>query len=144
MPDKFTPEKRHTIMAHVKGRDTGPEKAVRSLLHRLGYRFRLHQKDLPGNPDIVLPRHHKVIFVHGCFWHGHPGCRRAGRPVTNTAFWNKKLDKNVERDARVQAELQLRGWKVLVVWQCQIRDRDRLAAMLKHFLADERDTTETR
>ncbi|MDQ3917006.1 MAG: very short patch repair endonuclease, partial [Acidobacteriota bacterium] len=108
-------------MARVKGRDTKPEKIVRSLLHALGYRFRLHRKDLPGRPDIVLPKHKKVVYVHGCFWHGHPSCPRAARPTSNVAFWNKKIDGNVARDAAAQRAIKGLGWGHLVVWQCETR-----------------------
>lgn len=134
MTDVFAREKRSWIMSRVKGRDTKPEILVRSVIHRMGYRFRLHRRDLPGNPDIVLPRHGKVIFVHGCFWHGHVRCSRSKRPTTNRGFWNEKLDRNVERDARVQRELRSMGWKVLVVWQCETRKPEKLLEKLERFL----------
>lgn len=121
-------------MAQVKGRDTKPERLVRSLLHGLGYRFRLHRKDLPGRPDIVLPRHRKVIFVHGCFWHGHQDCRRSARPSTNREFWDRKIDCNTERDARNIAALEQAGWKVLIVWECATRNHDDLSRMLVDFM----------
>jgi DNA mismatch endonuclease (patch repair protein) len=136
--DKFNPKKRSEIMARVKGRDTGPEKIVRSLLHRMGYRFRLHQRDLPGNPDIVLTRHGKVIFVHGCFWHGHRRCSRASRPVTNTDFWNKKLERNIKRDSKTGRRLRSAGWSVMIIWQCQIRNTERLRSRLERFISHER------
>jgi DNA mismatch endonuclease (patch repair protein) len=122
-------------MARVKGRDTRPERIVRSLVHGMGYRFRLHRKDLPGKPDIVLPRHRKIIFVHGCFWHGHPGCRRAARPTSNTEFWDRKLSANIERDRRARRELEERGWDVLVIWECEVRDVEGLRHRLREFLA---------
>jgi DNA mismatch endonuclease (patch repair protein) len=100
----------------------------------MGFRFRLHQRYLPGNPDIVLPRHGRVIFVHGCFWHGHKKCSRSKRPTTNKRFWNKKLDGNIERDRRFQIELRRLGWKVLVVWQCETRTPETLLGKLKGFL----------
>ena len=137
MADVFTPEKRSQIMAGVKGADTGPELLVRSVVHRMGYRFRVHRRDLPGNPDIVLPRHRKVIFVHGCFWHGHNGCRRAKRPATNETFWNSKLDGNIERDKRFKKELRRLGWKVLVVWECETRRPEKLISKLSTFLDDQ-------
>lgn len=121
-------------MSRVKGRDTRPEKLVRSLLHRMGYRFRLHRKDLPGKPDVVLPRHRKIVFVHGCFWHGHEGCRRASRPKSNVEFWNRKLDANIARDAGTQRELESSGWEVLTVWQCETRDVAALLERLERFL----------
>jgi DNA mismatch endonuclease (patch repair protein) len=124
-------------MSRVRGRNTKPEILVRSLIHSMGFRFRVHRRDLPGNPDIVLPRHRKVIFVHGCFWHGHPGCLRSKRPTTNQSFWNRKLDANVERDKRFQAELASMGWKVLVIWQCETKEPDVLAYKLERFLHEE-------
>jgi DNA mismatch endonuclease (patch repair protein) len=123
-------------MRRVKRRDTAPEVAVRRLLHRMGYRFRLHRSDMPGRPDIVLPRHHKVILVHGCFWHGHEGCPRAARPTSNAEFWNRKLAGNIERDARVRRQLEESGWKVLTLWQCQVRDAEKLQALLDSFISD--------
>lgn len=137
MADVFSPEKRSWIMSRVKGRDTRPELIVRSMIHRMGFRFRVHRRDLPGNPDIVLPKHRKIIFVHGCFWHGHPGCPRAKRPATNKEFWNAKIDANIERDKRVQRELQSMGWDVLVVWQCGIREQSKLLLKLEGFLCGE-------
>ena len=136
MVDVFSEQKRSWIMGRVKGRDTKPEMLVRSLLHRMGFRFRLHRKDLPGNPDIVLPRYKKVIFVHGCFWHGHPGCPRSKRPTTNRPFWDRKLDGNLERDKRFCAELSGLGWKVLVIWQCETKVPDILAKKVERFLHD--------
>lgn len=121
-------------MSRVKGRDTGPEKTVRSLLHNMGFRFRLHRKDLPGKPDIVLPRHNKVIYVHGCFWHGHLGCSRAARPTSNAAFWNKKIDANIRRDAKALEDIAQLGWHAHVVWQCQVKDKQALQLELKQFL----------
>lgn len=137
MPDRFTPQERSRIMSLVKGRDTKPEKIVRSLLHMMGYRFRLHRNDLPGKPDIVLPKRRKAIFVHGCFWHGHAGCRRAGRPKSNADFWNKKIDANMARDKKTQAELKNSGWDFLVIWQCEMKDLEKLQVNLKRFLEGE-------
>lgn len=134
MPDVYTPEKRSWIMGRVKGRDTKPEILVRSMIHRMGLRFRLHRRDLPGSPDIVLPKHKKIIFVHGCFWHGHKGCLRSKRPITNIEFWNKKLDQNIERDKRFQRILKEAGWDVLVVWQCETSKPDKLLRKLGRFL----------
>ena len=133
----FSKEKRSWIMSRVKGRDTKPEILVRSLVHRMGYRFRIHGRELPGNPDIVLPRHGKVIFVHGCFWHGHNRCPRSKRPTTNKSFWNKKLDGNIKRDRRFRRSIVLKGWRILVVWQCEKSDPDRLLRKLERFLHDE-------
>ena len=125
-------------MGRVKGRDTKPEILVRSLIHRMGFRFRIHRRDLPGNPDIVLPRHCKAVFIHGCFWHGHRGCTRSKRPTTNQAFWDKKLDGNIERDNRLRRELHRMGWKVLIVWQCEIKVPGKLLHKLERFLHEER------
>jgi len=136
MTDVFSKEKRSWIMARIKGRDTKPEMLVRSLIHRMGFRFQTHKRDLPGNPDIVLPRHGKAIFVHGCFWHGHSSCRRSKRPTTNKAFWSKKLDENIRRDKRFRRELHRMGWKTLVVWQCEIRHPKKLLRKLDGFLRE--------
>lgn len=121
--DIFSREKRSAIMAQVKSRNTSPEKTVRSLLHRLGFRFRLHRADLPGTPDITLPRYRAVIFVNGCFWHQHRGCSHAARPASNRRYWNDKLDRNVARDAMNIRLLRKLGWKVLVVWECQTTEK---------------------
>lgn len=137
MTDVFSKEKRSWIMSRVKGRDTRPEIRVRSFVHRMGFRFRIHRRDLPGNPDIVLPRHGKAIFVHGCFWHGHKQCWRSKRPTTNKGFWNKKLDTNIARDERFRKKLRRMGWKVLVVWQCETRKPEKLLGKLERFLRDE-------
>lgn len=132
--DVFDPATRSRVMSRVKGRDTEPELFVRSLLHRMGYRFRLHRRDLPGTPDIVLPRHRAVIFVHGCFWHQHPGCAKAGIPVTRREFWVAKFDATRLRDQRAFEELTAAGWRVLVVWQCELRDAEALRPRLSAFL----------
>jgi DNA mismatch endonuclease (patch repair protein) len=136
MADVFSEEKRSWIMGRVRGRDTKPEIIVRSFVHRMGYRFRLHYRELPGSPDIVLPRHNKAIFVHGCFWHGHTGCLRAKRPSTNKRFWNKKLDGNILRDQRCRRALRRTGWKVLAVWECETRNPKKLLRKLARFLHD--------
>jgi DNA mismatch endonuclease (patch repair protein) len=103
----------------------------------MGFRFRVHRRDLPGNPDIVLPRHGKVIFVHGCFWHGHKRCPRSKRPTTNICFWNRKLDTNIERDKLFRRKLRSMGWKVLVIWQCETRRPENLLGKLERFLHDQ-------
>jgi DNA mismatch endonuclease (patch repair protein) len=138
MADVFSEEKRSWIMSRVKGRDTTPELAVRSIIHRHGYRFRLHRKDLPGCPDIVLPRHRNIVFVHGCFWHGHKGCRKSSRPATNREFWNAKIDGNIARDKKAVRRLRRSGWSVLVVWECELRDPQKLERRLLRFLSDGR------
>lgn len=123
-------------MSRIHSRDTAPERYVRSVIHKMGYRFRLNRRDLPGKPDIVLPRHKKVVFVHGCFWHQHPGCPRSTLPSSNHDFWQVKLSKNIARDLIVQETLRNTGWKSLVVWQCQLKDRRQLEQTLRDFLAD--------
>jgi len=120
-------------MKAVKSRDTTPERVVRSLLHSLGYRFRLHRQDLPGTPDIVLPGRHSVIFVHGCFWHAH-GCRIGKPPKSRLDYWLPKLKANQNRDLRKRNDLQAAGWRVLVVWQCELRNIEALTATLQLFL----------
>ena len=118
--DHLTPTRRRWNMSRIKSKNTTPEMRVRSMLHRAGYRFRLHVEHLPGKPDIVLPKYKTVIFVHGCFWHRHEGCSRATMPSTNQEYWKKKFKSNVERDKREQAELKKAGWRVIVVWECEI------------------------
>jgi DNA mismatch endonuclease, patch repair protein len=134
--DVFSKQKRSWIMSKVKGKNTAPELLVRSTLHRMGYRFRLHRKDLPGNPDIVLPNYKAVIFVHGCFWHQHSNCPRSAKPSTNKSFWDKKLTRNRERDKKKIKELRKLGWRSLVLWQCQIK-KSRLQNQLQKFLKPE-------
>lgn len=131
--DVFTERKRREIMSRVKNRNTRPEVLVRSLLHRLGFRFRLHRSDLPGTPDIVLPKYRTVVFVNGCYWHGH-ACSRGKLPDTNREFWRKKIDKNKARDAENRASLERLGWHVIVVWSCETLSVAKLTA-LGHRLA---------
>jgi DNA mismatch endonuclease (patch repair protein) len=135
--DKFTSEKRSHIMAQVKGRDTKPEKLIRSIVHQLGFRFRLYRKDLPGKPDIVLPRHKKIIFVHGCFWHGHKDCSRSKRPTSNQEFWDRKIDGNIIRDRKNKKALKPLGWRAMVIWQCETRNVPKLIKRLEKFLVEE-------
>ena len=124
MADVFDSKKRSEIMSRVRSVDTTPELRVRKLLHSMGYRFRLHRNDLPGNPDIVLPKYKTVIFVHGCFWHGCPICLHARiRPKQNSEYWNKKLDRTLERDKNNVIMLEQMGWKVLVVWECETKKK---------------------
>ena len=110
-------------MAAIKSKDTVPEKIIRSFLHRKGFRFSLHDKSLPGSPDIKLTKYRTVVFENGCFWHRHEGCRMAYNPKSRTEFWEKKFRENVERDARNYRELEEQGWRVIVVWECQVKDR---------------------
>jgi DNA mismatch endonuclease (patch repair protein) len=122
MPDKFSPEKRSEIMSRVHSTNTTPEIRVRKLLHSMGYRFRIQRRGLPGNPDIVLPKYKTVIFVHGCFWHGCPTCRHAKiRPVANAEYWEKKLNRTLERDKTDTALLEQMGWRVIVIWECETK-----------------------
>lgn len=118
-------------MAAIRARDTSPELKVRSLLHRLGYRFRLHRRDLPGSPDIVLSKHRTVVFVHGCFWHRHRGCRYTTIPKTRTDFWAQKFERNVARDHCQQNQLKEMGWSVMVIWECELRDLPSLRSRLE-------------
>lgn len=135
MADRLTPEARSALMSRIRGKDTKPELAVRRMLHAMGYRFRLHRKDLPGRPDIVFPGRRKVIFVHGCFWHGHEGCRHAARPSTRADFWAAKIAGNRARDGRNLVSLRDAGWGPLVLWECEIEgDAAALAAWVSAFL----------
>lgn len=134
--DIFDKSKRSWIMSHVKGKDTKPEILVRSIVHRLGFRFRKHKSDLPGKPDIVLAKHRKVIFIHGCFWHGHKKCSRSSRPQSNKSFWVEKLDKNIARDKRTKRELELQGWKVFIVWTCETKNTFKIQNKIAKFLVE--------
>ena len=125
-------------MSRIRGRNTVPEKRVRSLLHRHGLRFTLRRKDLPGKPDIVLPARRAVVFVHGCFWHQHEGCRNAAMPSTRRPFWEAKLKGNVARDGRISEELRSLGWRVMTVWECELADEECVVRRLTRALAEER------
>lgn len=124
MADVVDAATRSRMMSGIRGRDTRPEMVVRRALFAAGFRFRLHRRDLPGAPDIALPGRKIAVFVHGCFWHRHSGCRLSKLPATRAEFWKAKLEGNVERDARVVKALQAMGWRVLIVWECAIRDRE--------------------
>ena len=132
--DKISPQQRSINMSKIKGKNTKPEKFVRSLLHALGYRFRLHRKTLPGTPDIVLPKYKAVIFVNGCFWHGHDGCKRATIPDTNKEFWERKISANKARDQKNIFDLEKLGYRCLVIWQCELKDKNLLIQRLLNFL----------
>jgi DNA mismatch endonuclease, patch repair protein len=123
MGDILSKDQRSVLMSKVRGSDTKPEWILRCALHRLGFRYKLKNKNLPGNPDLVLPKYHTVVFVHGCFWHRHPGCKNAGMPKTNPDFWAKKLSENVQRDAKAVESLSQEGWKVLIVWECDLMNK---------------------
>ena len=134
MADDRSPEARSQNMSRIRSTDTSPEKRVRSLLHRAGYRYRLHVKAMPGKPDIVMPRYQTVLFVNGCFWHRHPNCRYATTPKTNVDYWQRKFERNMARDRVAHQLLADEGWKVLVVWECQTRDEAALADLLDEIL----------
>ena len=123
MTDVYTQEKRSAIMSRIRAKNTKPEVFVRKLLFARGFRFRIHRKDLPGKPDVVLPKWRTVVFVHGCFWHAHEGCRRAAKPATHAGFWAEKLARNKARDREAVETLSAAGWRVLVVWECACRGR---------------------
>jgi DNA mismatch endonuclease (patch repair protein) len=125
---------RSRIMRAVKATDTAPEMAVRRLVHRMGFRFRLHRKDLPGKPDLDFPRFRKVIFVHGCFWHGHPCARGARMPKTNAQYWRGKISRNALRDTANAAALRKLGWRVAVIWECELKTLQRIQQRLAKFL----------
>lgn len=136
MTDVLNSEQRKKNMASIKGRNTTPERILRSLLFREGYRFRLHDKRLPGRPDIILKRYRTVIFVHGCFWHRHPGCRYATEPKSNISFWHQKFAGNQARDVRNMEQLLKMNWNVIIVWECQIKMFQKEGiAPLKNFLS---------
>lgn len=131
---KETPEQRSRTMRAVRSRDTGPEMVVRRFFHAAGLRYRLHDRRLPGAPDLVFPGRRIALFVHGCFWHQHPGCASAMRPRSHLDYWTRKLDGNVARDRRNREELEATGWRVWVIWECETKDRaalDRLAADIR-------------
>ena len=132
--DRISKEHRSWNMSRIQSGNTKPEKTVRSILHGLGYRFRLHQKNLPGKPDIVLARYNSVIFVHGCFWHRHKECKNASVPKTKKTFWEEKFKANIERDIKVKNELKSNGWRVLVVWECELTDVESVEKELGKFL----------
>ncbi|MDW4499157.1 DNA mismatch endonuclease Vsr [Sulfitobacter sp. D35] len=134
--DTLTPEQRSERMRRVRNRDTKPELLVRHLVHGMGYRYRLHRRDLPGSPDLVFISRRKVIFVHGCFWHRHadPDCKLARLPKSKLDFWESKLETNRERDERNVARLKELGWDVLIIWECQTINRDKLKALIEEFL----------
>lgn len=128
------PEPRRRVMAAIRGRDTGPEIAVRRMLHAMGYRYRVHRRDLPGRPDVTFPSRRKIVFVHGCFWHQHSGCRAAKVPRTRTQYWGPKLAKNMDRDRRNLEALANSGWAVTIVWECELAHPEGVVARLANFL----------
>lgn len=132
--DKLPVNRRSENMRRIRSKDTSPELILRRLLHKMGYRFRVHREDLPGKPDIVFPSRRKVIFVHGCFWHQHGNCAEGRIPASNQDYWGPKLQRNVERDKLHQLRLNHAGWQVLVVWECELRNAETVAAEAKRFL----------
>lgn len=134
--DNLTPPERSENMRRIRSKGMKPEMTVRHLIHSMGYRYRLHRKDLPGKPDLVFSPRRKVIFVHGCFWHSHPDeqCPIRRTPKSNTGYWTEKLARNIQRDKKSQEMLESLGWKVLILWECQIREKESLIARIKEFL----------
>ncbi len=130
MTDVMDSARRSELMARIRSSDTSPELAVRRIAHRMGLRFRLHRKDLPGRPDLVFPRRRTAVFVHGCFWHRHRGCRLASTPKSHVDYWTRKFETNVARDARQQRALKKLGWRVLVVWECETRSEEAIERRL--------------
>lgn len=128
MVDRLTPQRRSWLMSRVRGKNTSPEIRVRRCAHALGLRFRIHRADLPGKPDLVFPKRRLALFVHGCFWHRHPGCRKATRP--SSKYWATKFKLNVKRDTRVLAELKALGWRIAIIWECETKDPERLTRIL--------------
>ncbi len=137
MADIVSRKKRSWIMGRIKSKDTKPELAVRSMLFSFGLRFRLHKKELPGHPDVALPKLKTAIFVHGCFWHRHKGCRDNSNPASNSAYWQAKFQRNVERDKRNRAELRKLGWRVITVWECELKKALKLERRLRRLLVKE-------
>jgi len=133
--DHLGPAERSRLMARIRGSNTKPELMVRQVAHHLGFRFRLHQKDLPGTPDLVFPKYRLAVFVHGCFWYRHEGCRRASTPATNGPFWEEKFKRNVERDATATQELERAGWRALVIWECAARNPESVGRQLSEAIA---------
>lgn len=129
MPDRLTPEQRHLCMQQIRGKNTGPEMIVRRYLHAHGYRYRLHHAGLPGHPDIVLRQYRIAIFVNGCFWHGHDGCKYFVIPKSNTEFWQAKIERNHQRDREEREKLRRMGWNTIVIWECQLKPARREATL---------------
>ena len=135
--DKLTPEARSALMAKVHSKDTVPEMRVRKAAHAMGLRFRLGRRDLPGSPDLIFPRHRLAVFVHGCFWHRHPDCRRASLPATRPDFWEVKFAKNVARDRAAVTALHDKGWETLVIWECETKDQAQVQHALRNAIGRE-------
>lgn len=142
MVDHISPERRSWLMSRVKGKHTSPEVRVRSVAHKLGYRFRLHRNDLPGKPDLVFPKHRVALFVHGCFWHRHPGCQKASVPKTHSEYWTAKFHANIMRDERVKKELEGGGWGVALIWECETKSDKALRRKLNDIFGHSPDEKE--
>lgn len=136
--DKISPQHRSANMRRIRSKDTSPELVLRRLIHGLGYRFRLHRKDLPGRPDLVFAKRRKIVFVHGCFWHQHPDCREGRIPGSRLDYWAPKLIKNQIRDAANRVLLEEQGWKVLIIWECELTDISAVKRAVKKFLGSVR------
>lgn len=132
--DIWSKDKRSDVMSRIRSKNTKPEIDLRSCLHAAGFRFRIHRKDLPGKPDIVLPKYKTVIFVHGCFWHYHANCNEGRIPSTNSKFWQTKLSKTIERDVSHQAALTAAGWQVIIIWECELEGKQRLERTLQSLI----------
>jgi DNA mismatch endonuclease, patch repair protein len=144
LADIVSSTQRSVIMSKIKSRDTAPELAVRRIAHRLGFRFRLHAKNLPGRPDLIFPKHRLALFVHGCFWHRHRGCRFAYRPKTRVRFWDTKFRSNVARDGKNVNQLEIMGWRVLIVWECEAEHELRLLKLLAAHVPAKRSSSSRR
>ena len=136
MADHLSREQRSWNMARIRSGNTKPELALRSMLHRNGFRFRLHTRDLPGKPDIVLPKYRTVVLLHGCFWHGHPDCKRANVPKSNKDYWTQKIGRNIARDKENERDLNTQGWQVIRVWECELRNAEEVMARITKSLVD--------
>ncbi|RYG87552.1 MAG: DNA mismatch endonuclease Vsr [Alphaproteobacteria bacterium] len=136
MVDRLTPERRSWLMSRVKSKNTSPEMRARRLAHAIGLRFRLHRRELPGKPDLIFPRYRVALFVHGCFWHRHPGCTKASTPKSRTPFWETKFQRNVERDKENEAQLTALGWRVLVIWECETKSDGHVLAVLSQVVKE--------
>lgn len=140
MADRLSRERRSWNMSRIRSNDTKPELVVRKTLHAMGYRFRLHRRDLPGRPDITLPKYKTAIFVHGCFWHRHQGCHYAYNPKSRQEFWQHKFERNIERDRIVAQKLTLLGWRQLVVWECETKEQEVLERLIAEFFGKGTET----
>jgi DNA mismatch endonuclease, patch repair protein len=141
--DTLSKEKRSRLMSQVRHKDTKPECIVRTTLHKTGFRFRLHAKNLPGTPDIILPKYQTVIFVHGCFWHRHLNCKKATTPKQNASFWREKFERNIQRDMKKTHDLEAIGWRVVIVWECETSKIDELSNKLTIILKEAIQKQET-